>query len=69
MIRKFGDVFRIGEVIMKRYTALAAALLILAAACLVSCSGGAGDGGRISIVATVFPEYDWLSYNAYSTNG
>ena len=56
MIRKFGDVFRIGEVIMKRYTALAAALLILAAACLVSCSGGAGDGGRISIVATVFPE-------------
>ena len=60
MIRKFGDVFRIGEVIMKRYTALAAALLILAAACLVSCSGGAGDGGRISIVATVFPEYDWI---------
>ena len=45
---------------MKRYTALAAALLILAAACLVSCSGGAGDGGRISIVATVFPEYDWI---------
>lgn len=45
---------------MKRYTALAAALIILAAACLVSCSGGAGDGGRISIVATVFPEYDWI---------
>ncbi len=44
---------------MKRsFSILIAALLF--AGCLSACAAPADDTGRIDIVATVFPEYDWV---------
>lgn len=34
-------------------------LALLVCICLVSCAAGRKDGKKISVVCTVFPEYDW----------
>ena len=44
---------------MKKSIAIIMALLLLAAG-IVSCGARDGDDGRLKVVCTIFPEYDWV---------
>ena len=44
---------------MKKALSLITAVL-LTVGCLTGCGAGGGDDGRLRIVTTIFPEYDWV---------
>ena len=44
---------------MKRLI-LILAVAVLALGCLTACAGNDADNGKIKIVTTIFPEYDWV---------
>ena len=44
---------------MKRFI-LILAVAVLALGCLTACGNGGKDNGKLKIVTTIFPEYDWV---------
>lgn len=45
---------------MKKNIAFLLALILLITPLIASCNAGNHDDGRLSIVCTIFPEYDWI---------